>query len=197
MKQSSGTGFAPRHDCPQAVCRRAARQRGALLSGARMRALGEPLKARGTLLLERVPSSISPPRSPGPRSSPTTTPSSSARRRGTGTCAGRCPPSSIRQGINGCKAATASPPGGQETTLTSFHTNLLHLGMVVVGVPYSCQELLNMDEISGGTPYGASTMAKGDGSRQPSDNELTIARFQGRQVAQITRWLAEGAAAHE
>lgn len=69
--------------------------------------------------------------------------------------------------------------------------------MVVVGVPYSCQELLNMDEISGGTPYGASTMAKGDGSRQPSDNELTIARFQGRQVAQITRWLAEGAAAHE
>ncbi|MFD2110402.1 NAD(P)H:quinone oxidoreductase [Thiorhodococcus fuscus] len=89
--------------------------------------------------------------------------------------------------------STASQHGGQETTLTSFHSNLLHLGMVVVGVPYSCQELLNMDEISGGTPYGASTMAKDDGSRQPSDNELAIARFQGRHVAQITRWLAIGA----
>ncbi|EGV30795.1 Flavoprotein wrbA [Thiorhodococcus drewsii AZ1] len=89
--------------------------------------------------------------------------------------------------------STASQHGGQETTLTSFHSNLLHLGMVVVGVPYSCQELLNMDEISGGTPYGASTMAKDDGSRQPSDNELAIARFQGRHVAQITRWLTIGA----
>jgi NAD(P)H dehydrogenase (quinone) len=86
--------------------------------------------------------------------------------------------------------STASQHGGQETTLTSFHTTLLHQGMVIVGVPYACKELLNMDEITGGTPYGASTMADADGSRQPSANELAIARFQGRHVAQITRWLA-------
>ncbi|MBK1732403.1 NAD(P)H:quinone oxidoreductase [Thiococcus pfennigii] len=90
--------------------------------------------------------------------------------------------------------STASQHGGQETTLTSFHTNLLHLGMVIVGVPYSCRELLTMDEISGGTPYGASTMADGDGSRQPSANELAIARFQGRHVGQITHWLARARA---
>ena len=85
--------------------------------------------------------------------------------------------------------STATQHGGQETTLTSFHTFLFHQGMLVVGVPYSCTELMNMDEISGGTPYGASTMAKGDGSRQPSANELTIARFQGRHVAEITQKL--------
>ncbi|MGR2929942.1 NAD(P)H:quinone oxidoreductase [Acidithiobacillus ferriphilus] len=83
--------------------------------------------------------------------------------------------------------STASQHGGQETTITSFHTFLLHQGMIVVGVPYSCPELLNMDEISGGTPYGASTLAKGDGSRMPSANELTIARFQGRHVAEIAK----------
>ncbi len=66
---------------------------------------------------------------------------------------------------------------------------LLHQGMIVHGVPYSCQELLNMDEISGGTPYGASTLAKGDGSRTPSANELAIARFQGRHVAEISKKL--------
>ena len=85
--------------------------------------------------------------------------------------------------------STATQHGGQETTLTSFHTFLFHQGMLVVGVPYSCAELMDMDEISGGTPYGASTMSKGDGSRQPSANELTIARFQGRHVAEITRKL--------
>jgi NAD(P)H:quinone oxidoreductase, type IV len=83
--------------------------------------------------------------------------------------------------------STASQHGGQETTITSFHTFLLHQGMIIVGVPYSCPELLNMDEISGGTPYGASTLAKGDGSRMPSANELTIARFQGRHVAEIAK----------
>jgi NAD(P)H dehydrogenase (quinone) len=57
--------------------------------------------------------------------------------------------------------------------------------MVIVGVPYSCQELLNMNEITGGSPYGASTLAGTDGSRQPSENELKIARFQGRHVAEI------------
>lgn len=83
--------------------------------------------------------------------------------------------------------STATQHGGQETTLTSFHTTLLHQGMMVVGVPYSCQELNEMGEITGGTPYGATTLAKGDGSRQPSDNELRIARFQGRHVAEMTR----------
>lgn len=82
--------------------------------------------------------------------------------------------------------STATQHGGQETTITSFHTTLLHQGMIVVGVPYACQELANMQEISGGTPYGASTLAAGDGSRQPSKNELAIARFQGQHVAEIT-----------
>jgi NAD(P)H dehydrogenase (quinone) len=87
-------------------------------------------------------------------------------------------------------ASTATQHGGQETTITSFHTTLFHLGFIVVGVPYSCQGLTNMDEISGGTPYGATTLAKADGSRQPSANELEIARFQGRHVAEITAKLA-------
>lgn len=85
--------------------------------------------------------------------------------------------------------STATQHGGQETTLTSFHTTLLHQGMMVVGVPYSCQELFEMGEISGGAPYGATTLANGDGSRQPSDNELAIARFQGRHVARMTKKL--------
>lgn len=83
--------------------------------------------------------------------------------------------------------STATQHGGQETTLTSFHTTLLHHGMIIVGVPYSCQELTQMNEISGGSPYGASTIAAGDGSRQPSAVDLAIARFQGRHVAEITR----------
>ncbi len=86
--------------------------------------------------------------------------------------------------------STGTQHGGQETTLTSFHTTLFHHGMIVVGVPYSCLELVNMDEISGGTPYGASTLAGSDGSRVPSENELTIARFQGQHVAAIAAKLA-------
>jgi NAD(P)H dehydrogenase (quinone) len=86
--------------------------------------------------------------------------------------------------------STATQHGGQETTLTSFHSTLMHQGMVIVGVPYSCKALLNMDEITGGTPYGASTISDSDDSRQPSPNELAIARFQGRHVGQITKWLA-------
>ena len=82
-------------------------------------------------------------------------------------------------------ASTASQHGGQETTITSFHTTLFHHGMIVVGVPYSEPLLLNMQEISGGTPYGATTLADADGSRQPSENELAIARFQGKHVAGI------------
>lgn len=87
-------------------------------------------------------------------------------------------------------ASTATQHGGQETTLTSFHTTLLHHGMVIVGVPYSCAGLSNMDEITGGTPYGATTLAGPDGSRRPSANELDIARFQGRHVAEIAAKLA-------
>jgi len=87
-------------------------------------------------------------------------------------------------------ASTASQHGGQETTITSFHTTLLHHGMVIVGAPYSEQRLLGMEAISGGTPYGATTIAGANGSRQPSENEVEIARFQGRHVAQITKKLA-------
>ena len=86
--------------------------------------------------------------------------------------------------------STGTQHGGQETTITSFHNTLLHQGMIVVGVPYSCQELVNMDEITGGSPYGAGTLAGGDGSRSPSGNELAIARFQGRHVAEIAARLA-------
>jgi NAD(P)H dehydrogenase (quinone) len=86
-------------------------------------------------------------------------------------------------------ASTATQHGGQETTITSFHTTLLHHGMIIVGVPYSQQGLLNMKEITGGTPYGATTLAAADGSRQPTENELAIARFQGKHVAEITHKL--------
>jgi len=82
--------------------------------------------------------------------------------------------------------STGTQHGGQETTITSFHTTLLHHGMIIVGVPYSCQEIMNMNEITGGSPYGASTLAGGDGKRQPSDNEIKIARFQGTHVAEVT-----------
>jgi NAD(P)H dehydrogenase (quinone) len=86
--------------------------------------------------------------------------------------------------------STATQHGGHETTITSFHTTLLHHGMIVVGVPYSCPELMNMSEITGGSPYGAGTLAGGDGSRRPSENELAIARFQGSHVARIAMKLS-------
>ena len=88
--------------------------------------------------------------------------------------------------------STATQHGGQETTLTSFHTTLLHHGMVIVGVPYSEARQMTLVEISGGSPYGASTITAGDGSRPPSENELDIARFQGKHVATIARRLAAG-----
>lgn len=81
--------------------------------------------------------------------------------------------------------STASQHGGQETTLTSIHTTLLHHGMVICGVPYSEPGLTVMDEVTGGTPYGASTIAGPKGERQPSANELAIARAQGRFVAGV------------
>ncbi len=83
-------------------------------------------------------------------------------------------------------ASTASQHGGQETTITSFHSTLLHHGMIIVGVPYSEKGLLDLSAVSGGTPYGATTIAAGDGSRQPSANELNIAKYQGKHVAEIT-----------
>jgi NAD(P)H:quinone oxidoreductase type IV len=85
--------------------------------------------------------------------------------------------------------STATQHGGQETTITSFHTTLLHYGMIIVGLPYSENRQMTLGEISGGSPYGASTIAGGDGSRWPSENELAMARFQGRHVAAITRKL--------
>ncbi len=86
--------------------------------------------------------------------------------------------------------STASQHGGQETTITSFHTTLLHHGMVVVGVPYAIPQLTSMDEIMGGSPYGATTITGSDGSRMPSEGELEIARFQGEHVAKLAAKLA-------
>lgn len=81
--------------------------------------------------------------------------------------------------------STASQHGGQEMNLFSTITNLFHFGMVVVGLPYSFAGLTEMAEVTGGTPYGATTVAAPDGSRQPSENELAGARFQGRHVAEV------------
>jgi NAD(P)H dehydrogenase (quinone) len=92
--------------------------------------------------------------------------------------------------------STATQHGGQETTLMAIHTNLLHFGMVAVGLPYSFAGQMRLDEITGGSPYGASTIVGGDGSRQPSENELEAGRFQGRHVAEIANRLfpaSEGA----
>lgn len=82
--------------------------------------------------------------------------------------------------------STATQHGGQETTLTSFHTTLLHHGMLIVGVPFTLPEMMSLSEVSGGSPYGATTLAGGDGSRMPSEAELAIARFQGEHVAKIS-----------
>jgi len=81
--------------------------------------------------------------------------------------------------------SSATQHGGQESTLLSFHITLLHQGMIVVGLPYSFQGQMRIDEITGGSPYGASTIAGGQGERMPSENELAAARFQGKHVAMI------------
>lgn len=81
--------------------------------------------------------------------------------------------------------STATQHGGQETTLFSLITNMLHFGLVVVGLPYSFQGQMDNSQVTGGSPYGATTIANGDGSRQPSENELAGARFQGRHVAEV------------
>jgi NAD(P)H dehydrogenase (quinone) len=90
--------------------------------------------------------------------------------------------------------STASQHGGQETTLTSFHSTLLHLGMIIVGLPYSCDGITTMREVTGGTPYGASCITgSGAESRMPSALELNMCRFQGEHVARITSRLAGSA----
>jgi len=91
--------------------------------------------------------------------------------------------------------SSATQHGGQESTILSFHTVLLHQGMMVVGLPYACQEQMGLEEIKGGSPYGASTIAGADGSRQPSEKELGMARFQGQHVAGIAAKLKAGAGA--
>jgi NAD(P)H dehydrogenase (quinone) len=88
--------------------------------------------------------------------------------------------------------STATQHGGQETTIVHAHTFCFHQGMIVVGVPYACPELSNMNEITGGTPYGASTITGPKGDRQPTANELTIARYQGKHVAEIAGKLKRG-----
>lgn len=90
--------------------------------------------------------------------------------------------------------STASQHGGQETTLLGLITNLFHFGMTVVPLPYNAPGLLDIAEVNGGTPYGASTIANGDGSRQPSASELAMARHQGRHVAEVTAALLRGRA---
>lgn len=87
-------------------------------------------------------------------------------------------------------ASTATQHGGQESTILSTHTVLLHHGMVVVGLPYAWPGQMRVDEVTGGSPYGATTISAGDGSRQPSANELEGARFQGAHVARIAAKLA-------
>lgn len=86
--------------------------------------------------------------------------------------------------------STATQHGGQESTILSFHTTLLHHGMVIVGLPYSFQGQMRTDEITGGSPYGASTIAGTEGNRLPTENELSAARFQGKHVATIAKKLA-------
>lgn len=92
--------------------------------------------------------------------------------------------------VGGAFTSTATQHGGQETTLFSIITNLLHFGMVIVGLDYGHAGQMTLDEITGGSPYGASTIAGGDGSRQPSENELVGARYQGRKIAETAAKLA-------
>jgi NAD(P)H dehydrogenase (quinone) len=92
--------------------------------------------------------------------------------------------------VGGAFTSTATQHGGQETTLFSIITNLLHFGMVVVGLDYGHAGQMTLDEITGGSPYGATTIAGGTGQRQPSENELVGARYQGRRIAETAKKLA-------
>jgi NAD(P)H dehydrogenase (quinone) len=86
--------------------------------------------------------------------------------------------------------SSATQHGGQESTILSFHITLLHQGLIIVGLPYTFQGQMRIDEMTGGSPYGASTIAGGQGERMPSDNELAAARFQGKHVATIASKLS-------
>ena len=92
--------------------------------------------------------------------------------------------------VGGAFTSTATQHGGQETTLFSVITNLLHFGMVIVGLDYGHAGQMTLSEVTGGSPYGASTIAGGDGSRQPTENELTGARYQGRKIAETAAKLS-------
>jgi NAD(P)H dehydrogenase (quinone) len=94
-------------------------------------------------------------------------------------------------------SSSATQHGGQESTILALHNTLLHLGMVVVGLPYSCADQMGIDEIKGGSPYGASTIAGGSGERLPSDVEKRMAKFQGKHVATITKQIVLGKQAIE
>ncbi|OCW58925.1 NAD(P)H:quinone oxidoreductase [Hoeflea olei] len=87
--------------------------------------------------------------------------------------------------VGSVMASSATQHGGQESTILNFHTVLLHHGMLIAGLPYSFQKQMGVDEVKGGSPYGATTIADGDGSRQPSATELEAAEFQGKRVAEI------------
>ncbi len=123
------------------------------------------------------------------------TPSSLVPRRASATCPVRCVLSSIKPAVCGrpalCMAKSpaylAQPilDGGQEQTITSTWTTLAHHGMIIVPIGYGAQELFDISQVRGGTPYGATTIAGGDGSRQPSEEELAIARYQGEHVAKL------------
>lgn len=91
--------------------------------------------------------------------------------------------------VGGAFTSTATQHGGQETTLFSIITNLLHFGMVVVGLDYGHAGQMTLEEITGGSPYGATTIAGGSGQRQPSENELAGARYQGRRIAETAKKL--------
>jgi NAD(P)H dehydrogenase (quinone) len=108
-------------------------------------------------------------------------------------CGGHWARGTLINKIGSVFASVGTQHGGHETTITSFHLTLFHLGMIVVGTPYSEPRLMNMEEITGGTPYGATTLAGPDGHSRPvSDNELAIARFQGRHVASVARRFKSG-----
>jgi NAD(P)H dehydrogenase (quinone) len=92
--------------------------------------------------------------------------------------------------VGGAFTSSATQHGGQETTLFTIITNLLHFGMVVVGLDYGHAGQMTLDEITGGSPYGATTITGGDGARQPSENELQGARYQGRKIAETAKKLA-------
>ncbi|WP_137924901.1 NAD(P)H:quinone oxidoreductase [Cupriavidus sp. 2SB] len=96
--------------------------------------------------------------------------------------------------VGGAFVSTASQHGGVETTLFSVLTSMMHHGMITVGLPYAFSGLVRMDEVTGGAPYGATTLAGADGSRAPSENELEGARFQGRHIAEVTTALLRGRA---